>query len=335
MSELTADQAEGLVEPRHGQKRGSGARIGLALLNIPAFGAGLVRAGRVRLGLGFFAAQLAIGCYPLLLFLVPRFGSAAYFTVVAVVIAQVALLIASIVLTLRLSGVRGPETGLSSWPVVGAMVVLGLALNYLAPSPVGRFKTYSIPSENMDPLLKTGDYVVADLRLTDPKRGQVLVFRMEEDQWVKRVVGLPGDRVALRDGVVILNGQPVPQTDHGGYAQVDAFGQRRTVRAKLEQFPGEAAPHVVLDRGAQPQDHFSEVLVPAGHIFVLGDNRDNSMDSRFPREFGPGGVGMLPVSDVRGVLQFFAWSEDPDRRFKTLEEVQARTAGPRLKRTPE
>lgn len=333
MSELTADQAEGLVEPRQAERRGWAARIGLALLNILACGTGLIRIGRVRLGLWLYASQLALSSIAFLLFLVPRFGLAAYFVVIAAAIAQIALLIASIVLTLRLSGVRGGTTGLSSWPAIGAMIVLSLAVAYLAPS---RFKTYSIPSENMDPLLKPGDYVVADLKLTEPERGQVIVFRMDEDQqWVKRVVGLPGDRVALRDGVVILNGQPVPQTEHGSYEQVDVFGQRGVVRAKLEQLPGEAAPHVVLDRGAKPQDEFSEAVVPVGHIFVLGDNRDNSMDSRFSREFGPGGVGMLPVSDVLGILQFFTWSAGPERRFKSLEKVQAQTAEPGLKRTPE
>ncbi len=267
------------------------------------------------------------------MFLIPRFGLAAYFFVIVAGIAEIPLLIASIVLTVRLSRVRGATTGLSSWPAIGAMIALSLAVAYLAPI---RFKPYSIPSEAMEPLLKPGDYVVADLKLTEPERGQVIVFRMHEDQqWVKRVVGLPGDRVALRNGVVILNGQPVPQTEHGDYDKVDVFGQRRVVRAKLEQFPGEAAPHVVLDRGAEPQDEFSEAVVPPGHIFVLGDNRDVSMDSRFSREFGPGGVGMLPVSDVLGVLQFFTWPGDPERRFKSLEKVQAQTAEPGLKRTSE
>lgn len=332
MGELTADQAEGLVEPWQNRKRGWAARIGLALLNILACGTGLIRIGRVRLGLGLYASQLALSSIAFLLFLVPRFGLAAYFVVIVAAIAQIPLLIASIVLTVRLNGVRGVTTGLSSWPAIGAMIALSLAVAYLAPI---RFKPYSIPSEAMEPLLKPGDYVVADLKLTDPERGQLLVFRMQEGQWVKRVVGLPGDRVALRNGVVILNGQPVPQTEHGDYDQVDVFGQRRVVRAKLEQFPGEAAPHVVLDRGAEPQDEFSEAVVPPGHIFVLGDNRDVSMDSRFSREFGPGGVGMLPVSEVLGVLQFFTWSGDPDRRFKSIAEVQAQTAGPALKRNGE
>jgi signal peptidase I len=333
VGELIADQAEGPVEPRQAERRGWVARIGLTLLNILACGTGLIRIGRVRLGLWLYASQLALSSIAFLLFLVSRFGLAAYFVAIAAAITHIALLIASIVLTLRLSGVRGAATGLSSWPAIGAMIILSLAVAYLAPS---RFKTYSIPSENMDPLLKPGDYVVADLKFTEPERGQVIFFRMDEDhQWVKRVVGLPGDRVALRSGVVILNGQPVPQTEHGDYDQVDVFGQRRVVRAKLEQFPGEAAPHVVLDRGAEPQDEFSEAVVPAGHIFVLGDNRDHSMDSRFPREFGPGGVGMLPVSDVLGVLQFFTWSGDPDRRFKSIAEVQAQTARPALKRNGE
>jgi signal peptidase I len=199
------------------------------------------------------------------------------------------------------------------------------------------FTPFTIPSESMLPGLVKGDYLIAakwpygysrwslpfDAPLIAktiaprlPERGDIAVFRHPVDriEYIKRVVGLPGDTVALRGGELVLNGAPVPKrriadfrlpvSSHadcawGAAREVDAGGQRHCRYARfIETLPG-GRRYAVLDFGTTPQDRFGPVTVPPGHIFLLGDNRDNSQDSRFPAR-AAGGVGMVPVGLLVG-----------------------------------
>jgi signal peptidase I len=162
-----------------------------------------------------------------------------------------------------------------------------------------------------------------------PKRGDVVVFRhpVENVDLIKRVIGLPGDTVEVRGGKLILNGrfvarQPLPPVA----VPLSENSPCRTVppatpvegsirgatfclyRAYLETLPGGPSYTVLdqLDHG--PADDFSKTTVPSGHIFLLGDNRDDSLDSRFPAY--EGGVGMVPVENLIGRAAFTFWSTD-------------------------
>ena len=85
-----------------------------------------------------------------------------------------------------------------------------------------------------------------------------------------------------------------------------------------ERLPGENGSHLIRDEGFSYGDDFAPVVVPPGHLFVLGDNRDNSADSRYP--VADYGVGMVPLSSVIGQAKFIFWSRDRDRIGRTLEE---------------
>ncbi|MBN8810894.1 MULTISPECIES: signal peptidase I [unclassified Sphingomonas] len=204
-------------------------------------------------------------------------------------------------------------------PVTLGLGTLALATGIWFAWPVARhafdsgrqFRPLYIPSQSMRPTLEVGDrFYPRDLGPKGPARGEVIVYRLGEEKRVGRVVGLAGDSVALAGGIVSINGKPVPQKQIG-MGTADELGS--PARKLLEQFPGEAQPHAILDQHATRQDDFAAVVVPAGHLFVMGDNRDNSSDSRFPPESF--GVGMLPESDVLGRVDFIAWSMALPGRF--------------------
>ena len=144
-----------------------------------------------------------------------------------------------------------------------------------------------------------------------PKRGDVVVFRWPGDRsqvWVKRVIGLPGDRIALRDGRVIINGEPVGLRSAGrGQAEVED-GSSTTAARMIETLPGGREHTIFKMVPREPLDNVDEIQVPAGHLFVMGDNRDNSADSRVP--LASGGVGLLPVDDLVGRVDGIVGSWD-------------------------
>lgn len=124
-------------------------------------------------------------------------------------------------------------------------------------------EVFRIPSESMSPTLEVGDSVLAAkfaYRVADPERGDLAVFNGPDGTTIKRVVALPGDTVAVRDGVLVVNGEP-----------------------KREPY---------VDYNLTDSSFFGPERVPAGHVFVMGDNRSNSRDSR---AFGP-----VPEEDLTG-----------------------------------
>jgi signal peptidase I len=179
-----------------------------------------------------------------------------------------------------------------------------LVLAILVAFGSGYFRNFYLPSEAMAPTLGKEDRFVAFMGGGGTvKRGDVIVFAVGEWTYVKRVAALAGDRIGLSEGVVILNGRPVAQRFLKAENRPDSPGT--PVRRLAELFPGEAAPHEILDLERSDFDDFPERRVPDGFVFVLGDNRDRSADSRVPRvEMG---VELLPVADIKGHALFYTW----------------------------
>lgn len=161
------------------------------------------------------------------------------------------------------------------------------------------WRKLSAVSESMAPTIRKGDTLTARRKpATELKRGDIVAFAVGDGIWLQRVAGLPGDRIEMRAGQLVVNGKPVSQTA-GGAIEVDG----QSARILSEQFPGEAAPHRVLDLGSSPGDDMAAIQVLPGRLFLLGDNRDNSADSRYPvQPGGMGGSGLVPFADVYGTV---------------------------------
>jgi signal peptidase I len=154
-----------------------------------------------------------------------------------------------------------------------------------------------------------------------PKRGDVVVFRWPGDRsqvWVKRVIGLPGDHISLRSGQVWINGAPVGIRSAGnGEAEVED-GRAVSATRYIETLPG-GYEHSIYKMVARAEfDEFPDVAVPPDHLFVMGDNRDNSADSRVPVRAG--GVGLLPVEDLVGRVDAVVGSWDLAMKDRPLKD---------------
>jgi len=191
----------------------------------------------------------------------------------------------------------------------------------VAKWPYG-FSRYSFPFE-FPPI---GGRILARA----PDRGDIVVFRPPggEADFVKRAIGLPGDTIEVRNGTLVLNGRPVQRDQAGTFAMpVSANSPCRVVQGATpmtgrtstgepaclyptyrETLPG-GRSYVVIDQVDNPRaDDFPAVKVPAGTVFLMGDNRDDSLDSRFsPAE---GGVGLVPFENLIGRATVVFWSTD-------------------------
>ncbi len=169
------------------------------------------------------------------------------------------------------------------------------------------FATYYIPSESMVPTLEVGDRLVAtkfdygfgpystaffslpsnifDGRLFGrlPDRGDIVIFEhpVTGETLVKRVIGLPGDTIRLDRGRLVINGETAPRRFLRSYAYRQYDGPAVTVKEYAETLPGGETHPIILRSDDEPQENTGTYRVPPDHLFVMGDNRDNSADSRF------------------------------------------------------
>ena len=196
------------------------------------------------------------------------------------------------------------------WAYIGFAVLLyGVPDGYGTLYPE-RFLSFQIPSESMVPNLLIGDRLVADgwaYQNKEPQRGDVIVFKYPRDEsivYVKRLVGLPGDTVELKDGELFINGELQPQVALG--AQVLQQGWAfMDYREKLGQ-----KEHVLRRAVHSSLDNFGPVTVPSDKFFAMGDNRDRSADSR--------AWGFVSREQLLGRMSFIYFSWDAEnKRIRT------------------
>jgi signal peptidase I len=215
------------------------------------------------------------------------------------------------------------------------------------------FSPFNIPSESMLPRLLIGDYLfitkfnygfsrhslpwsvplLPNMHWADPARGDVVVFKappFNHNDWIKRVIGLPGDTVQMRNGQLILNGKLIPKVPMapfqvplspnfdaekcGEFQSTDAKGTPICSIPRFRETLPNGKSYEVLDQGFRPGADDTEVYtVPAGHVFLMGDNRDDSADSRFPQrpdDEEHSGISFVPMENLEGKAVVGFWSTD-------------------------
>lgn len=176
---------------------------------------------------------------------------------------------------------------------------------------------FKIPSGSMIPTLLVGDFILVNkftyglrvpiinntfIGVGHPKNGEVMVFRYPQDpskDYIKRVVGVPGDHIAYRGKRLFLNGKPLDTAFESDYSYV-APGLNQIAAKQFQETLGSHKHEILLVNDAPAMD--GEVVVPAGQYFVMGDNRDNSNDSRF--------WGFVPEKNIVGRAFMIWWNFD-------------------------
>jgi len=205
-----------------------------------------------------------------------------------------------------------------TWEVIKTVVIaLGIALVLR----VLLFQPFTIPSASEEPNLYEGDYVLVtkfdygwskhsiplspplfDGRVLakPPQRGDIIVFKLPRDNktdYIKRLIGVPGDTVQVKGGLLYLNGQQVPRVLKGVVEETGGTAVIRDVSRFQETLPG-GRTYMTNDFGPNYDlDNTEPFVVPPGYYFFMGDNRDNSADSRLPPEIG---VGLVPAENLEG-----------------------------------
>lgn len=202
---------------------------------------------------------------------------------------------------------------------------------------------FNIPSGSMKPTLLIGDYLFVSkfvygysryslplglvpfpnrLFYSEPERGDVAVFKLPSDpakDYIKRIIGLPGDRIQMVEGLLHINGEPVKRERIEDYLFADDFGNIQPVPQFLEHLPNGVVHRTLEIQGnAGAKDKTAVFVVPEDHFFMMGDNRDNSSDSRFfPEPFR-----YVPKENLVGRAEFLFWSKDSKFPFYDVTSIR-------------
>jgi signal peptidase I len=190
------------------------------------------------------------------------------------------------------------------------------------------FEPFNIPSGSMKPTLLIGDYLFVSkysygysryslplglplipgrILFTEPQRGDVAVFKLPADNktdYIKRIIGLPGDRIQVKDGILHINGKPVERRRIADYVDDHGIGSVRLAHY-IETLPNGKQHEIIEVSDHARYDNTTVYTVPPGHYFAMGDNRDNSLDSRVSPD-----VGFIPKENLVGRAEILFFSTD-------------------------
>lgn len=209
------------------------------------------------------------------------------------------------------------------------------------------FQPFTIPSGSMMPTLLVGDYLFVNkfsygyskfslpfspnlfsgrILASEPERGDIVVFRLPSNtdiDYIKRVVGLPGDRIQVTNGVLFINGKPVPKVEDGKFSSDYGMEPGDNIPVYRETLDN-GVTFDTLDQSPNSRgDNTREFIVPEGHYFMMGDNRDNSLDSRFD-------VGFVPAENLIGRASVIFFSLGNDTSFREIWKWPANMRWDRL-----
>jgi len=197
------------------------------------------------------------------------------------------------------------------------------------------FQPFNIPSGSLVPTLLVGDYLFVSkyaygyshfslpgfldlapqampgrIFASEPKRGDIIVFKLPSDgqtDYIKRLIGLPGDKIQVTHGRLIINGEMVPREPIAPFQTVNHFNKPEEAPQYLETLPGGVQHKIIqIDGDDGTFDNTKVYEVPPGHYFMMGDNRDNSSDSRLSGD--QGGVGYVPFENLIGRAEVIFFS---------------------------
>ena len=218
---------------------------------------------------------------------------------------------------------RKPGGFWESFRTVAYAILIAVGVRTFAYEP------FNIPSGSMFPTVLVGDYLFVSklsygysryslpyaiplfsgrIFASDPERGDVVVFRHPREpdvNYIKRLVGLPGDHIQVTHGILNINGTPVQRRRIEDFVYVDADGSTHRIPQYIETLPGGREHRILEKSDDEPFDNTREYVVPPGHYFMMGDNRDNSVDSRRA-------VGYVPEENLigRATVVFFSHEAD-------------------------
>jgi signal peptidase I len=218
------------------------------------------------------------------------------------------------------------------WAIVIALMVRTFA-----------FEPFNIPSGSMIPTLLVGDYLFVSkfsygyskhsmpfslpiipgrVFESEPERGDVVVFKLPSDtsqDYIKRVIGLPGDTVQVKEGRLYINNKMIERERIEDYILTDGGGRSAAVPQYIETLPNGRVHRILEMFGDQgPSDNTEAFNVPEGHFFMMGDNRDNSADSRaFPSRFR-----FVPIENLVGRAEFLFYSKDSSQPVYDLGSIR-------------
>ncbi len=207
--------------------------------------------------------------------------------------------------------------------IIYAVIIAMLIRSFL-------FEPFRIPSGSMYPNLYVGDFLFVSkytygysrhsfpfsflpfegrIWSDEPKQGDVVVFKFPKDNrtdFIKRIVGMPGDKIKLEGGRLFINGKMLPREEEEDFVLRNPFGDADRYHQYVETLPN-GVKHTILEiSDEEREDNFEEITVPEGNYFVMGDNRDCSDDSRVS-------VGFVPAENLVGKARFLFFSYDSNK----------------------